>query len=69
MVFPLLVLWGLMALTVLGLFIWRKSVASKEDDNLHVSDAHADKVAAEQTAVAQKLEMIDKWGGVVSRLI
>jgi len=63
---PFVVLWILMALAVLALFIWRKSVSSKEDDNLHVSDPAADQKAAEQAAVAQKLNLIDKWGKIVT---
>ncbi|HUB82013.1 MAG TPA: hypothetical protein VMB03_24620 [Bryobacteraceae bacterium] len=59
---PFVVLWIVMALGVLALFIWRKSVSSKEDDNLHVSDPTSDKKMAEQAAVAQKLDLIDKWG-------
>ena len=63
---PFVVLWVLMALTVLALFVWRKSVSSKEDDNLHVSEAASVTIAAEQTAIAQKLELIDKWGKIAT---
>jgi hypothetical protein len=63
---PFLVLWGLLAVTVLALFIWRKAVASKEDDNLHVLDGAAVEKSAEQSMVAQKLELIDKWGKIAT---
>ncbi|MEO8593027.1 MAG: hypothetical protein ABI759_06885 [Candidatus Solibacter sp.] len=59
---PLVVVWGVLALVVLGLFIWRKSVASDEDDTLHVSRG----VLTQQVAVAQKLDMIDKWGKILT---
>ena len=59
---PLFVAWGVLALVVLGLFIWRKNVASNEDDTLHVMHG----VLTQQTALAQKLDMIDKWGKILT---
>lgn len=56
---PFMVLWVLMAASVLALLAWRKSVSSHEDDSLHVLHGNA---VPQQTAVAQKLEQIDKWG-------
>jgi ABC-type transport system involved in cytochrome c biogenesis permease subunit len=61
---PLLILWVLLALTVLALFVWRKLVTRDEDDNLHVLDGGADQKTAAQIAVAQKLDVIDKWGKI-----
>ena len=63
--FLLLTILALLALTVLALFIWRKSVARNEDDQLHVLAGGA-QVAAQQTAVSQKLELIDKWGKILT---
>jgi hypothetical protein len=63
---PFLVLWGLLAVTVLALFIWRRAVASKEDDNLHVLDGAAVEKTAEQSILAQKLDLIDKWGKIAT---
>src|SRR5215471_15304426 len=59
---PLFVAWGLLALVVLGLFIWRKNVASNEDDTLHVMHG----ALTQQTALADKLDMIDKWGKILT---
>ena len=59
---PLFVVWGVLALTVLGLFIWRKNVASNEDDTLHVMHG----ALTQQTVLAQKLDMIDKWGKILT---
>jgi hypothetical protein len=39
---------------------WRRSVAVQEDPALHLGSAHAS-TAAQQVAVAKKLEQIDKW--------
>jgi hypothetical protein len=58
---PFFVLWAALALVVLGLAIYRKSVSSHEDDFLHVRETDTNLVAA-QGAVAGKLERIDKWG-------
>jgi len=66
---PLIVLWVLLALTVMALFIWRKIVASKEDDNLHVLDGASAVKSSEQLAVAQKLDLIDKWGKIVTIVV
>lgn len=61
---PYIAVWGVLALVVLVLFIRRKMVASKEDDNIHVmSGANVD-----QVAVANKLEVIDKWGKIVTAI-
>jgi hypothetical protein len=57
---PFAALWAVMAMVVLGLFVWRKTVSSKEDDQLHVMGGAA--VSQQQTQVAQKLDQIDKWG-------
>ena len=65
---PFLVLWALLAVSVLALFIWRKTVSSHEDDHLHVLDGASVVKSAEQTVVAQKLDLIDKWGKVVTVL-
>ncbi len=60
---PLIALWGLFAISVLALIVWRKTVSRNEDDNLHV--LHTEGVP-QQAAVAQKLELIDKWGKIVT---
>jgi len=59
---PFLILWVLLALTVLALFVWRKVVSRQEDDNLHVLGG--DQKTGVQIAVAEKLDLIDKWGKI-----
>ena len=61
---PFLVLWGAMALSVLALIIWRRQVAQNEDDSLHV--LHSETAVPQQVAVAHKLEVIDKWGKLLT---
>ena len=66
MFLPFVILWALLALTVLGVLVWRRLVASKEDDYLHVMDGAAVEKGAEQIALAQKLDVIDKWGKLLT---
>ena len=61
--FPLLVLWGVFAAGVLALIVWRKAVGRSEDDTLHVLHAEA---LPRQAAVAHKLEVIDRWGKMLT---
>lgn len=55
---PLVISWSALALVVLGLAMYRKSVADKEDDVVHVNAAPS----VDQSEIAKKLEAIDKWG-------
>jgi hypothetical protein len=66
MMIPLSIVWILLAATVLALLAWRKMVTREEDDNLHVLDAAAVQKTTAQAAMAQKLELIDKWGKIAT---
>jgi hypothetical protein len=57
---PFLVLWLIVIAAVIVVAFRRRSVALREDPALHLGMAHAS-TAAEQVAVAKKLEQIDKW--------
>jgi hypothetical protein len=59
----LIILWGVLAASVLVLLVWRKTVARNEDDQLHVLNTA---VVANQAELAHKLEVIDKWGKIVT---
>jgi ABC-type iron transport system FetAB permease component len=53
-----------LVLAVLAMFIWRRRAASHEMDTIHVL---ADEVMIpQQVAMAHKLEMIDKWGKLLT---
>ena len=56
---PFVVLWGVLAASVLVLLVWRKAVGRNEDDTLHVLHGEA---LPQQAAVAHKLDVIDRWG-------
>ena len=61
---PFLVIWIMLASAVLALLGWRRAVSQNEDDSIHV--LHADTATAQQVATASKLEMIDKWGKLLT---
>jgi hypothetical protein len=61
--FPLLVSWSVLAVVVLAMIVWRKTVARNEDDQLHVLHTAG---VTQQAEVAHKLEVIDKWGKIVT---
>jgi hypothetical protein len=56
---PYIVSWGALATVVIVLAIYRKMVAGKEDDFLHVDGGQ---VVEQQAALSKKLDAIDKWG-------
>jgi hypothetical protein len=62
---PYALVWGVLAAVVIALIVYRKMVASHEDDTLHVLDGEA-KVIPEQMAIAQRLERIDRWGKLMT---
>ncbi len=59
---PLIAIWSVLALAVLVLFIRRKTIAAREDDNIHVMSGPN----PEQSAIAAKLDVIDKWGKILT---
>jgi len=59
---PYLAVWTVLLLGVLALFVRRRMVASKEDDNLHVMSGPN----PEQMMITAKLDVIDKWGKILT---
>jgi hypothetical protein len=59
---PYAAVWAVVALSVIVLLVMRKMVASKEDDQLHVLHG----ASAQQVSVATKLEVIDRWGKILT---
>jgi hypothetical protein len=62
---PFEVIWGLLAVTTLFLIGYRRSIASKEDDSLHLSGNGASK----QMVVAHRLEVVDRLGKTVTAVV
>ena len=60
---PFLALWVVLAVGVIVMIAWRKSVSSHEDETLHVMDVGA---VSQQADVAHKLDVIDRWGKILT---
>ena len=60
---PFVVLWIVLATIVIAMIVRRKMVAAHEDDQLHVLNTAP---VAQQAAVANKLDQIDKWGKILT---
>ena len=58
---PFAVVWAIMALAVITLIVVRKRTALGEDCTIHVMDGDAGQIPHQQE-VAQKLDVIDRWG-------
>ena len=60
--------WTLSACVVLALAIYRKVVAGHDDGLVHVADIE-EKTIAQQQGIAQKLEVIDRWGKILTVIV
>ena len=58
---PLVILWLILGAIVAALAFYRRSIAAHEDDIVHVTSGE-NRVLAQQSATAQKIEKIDFWG-------
>jgi uncharacterized membrane protein len=65
---PFLVIWAILAVILVVLYMYRRRIALKDDETLHVLDADANMVA-QQATVAKKLEVVDKWGKILTVLV
>jgi heme/copper-type cytochrome/quinol oxidase subunit 2 len=57
--------WVVLALIVIFLIVYRRTVASREDDSIHLEGS----MPTEQVALAHKLEMIDRWGKGITAIL
>jgi hypothetical protein len=58
---PFAVLWAVLALIVIALIVIRRRIALGEDDTIHVMEGDAAQIP-HQREIAQKLEVVDRWG-------
>lgn len=58
-------LWAVLALALIALAFYRKFRAREEDDTLHVSGGNWN-VLDKQEHVAHSMEIIDKWGKILT---
>ena len=59
-----LAIWGVLALSVPCLALYRKWIATEEDDSIRVSGDGS--VIEKQKFISHKLEAIDRWGKVLT---
>jgi hypothetical protein len=59
-----LAMWGTGALSVPGLALYRKWIATDEDDSLRLSGDGS--VIVKQKFIAERLEAIDRWGKILT---
>ena len=62
---PYAVFWGVLAIVVVFLIIYRKSVSSQEDDSIHLEG----NMPTEQVSLAHRLELIDRWGKTLTVIV
>lgn len=62
------ILWVVLALAVVALALYRRTVASHEVDVLHVSTSGSHLVAR-QTSLAQRIDKIDFWGKALTIIL
>jgi hypothetical protein len=62
---PFAILWAVIALSVAMLALFRKLVAQREDDILHLSEGSGQLIET-QNQVARKLDAIDHWGKILT---
>lgn len=64
---PFVIAWASLVLVIIGLALYRRTVASHEDNYVHLDDAEARQIPA-QVAVSNKLEAIDRVGKALTVL-
>ena len=62
-----LAMWGALALGVASLALYRKWIATDEDDSIRVSGDGS--VIEKQKFISHKLEAIDRWGKVLTVVV
>ncbi|HEY1239670.1 MAG TPA: hypothetical protein VGF16_03895 [Bryobacteraceae bacterium] len=60
---PFAVLWALLAAVVLFMAGYRKTISSKEEDTLHLTNPVE---TTNQVFISHKLDVIDKWGKLLT---
>ena len=62
---PYAIFWGVLAIAVVALILYRRSVASREDDSIHLEGT----VPGDQVTLLHKLDMIDRWGKMLTVIV
>ncbi len=64
---PYVIVWIAVGAGTLGLALYRKFLAMKEDDYIHIEAWRAPEVNAQQV-MAKRMHAIDRWGETLSVL-
>jgi hypothetical protein len=64
-VFPAFIVWSALAAVVIGLAVYRKLIASREDDLIHLSYGE-ESLISQQVKTAGALDLIDRWGKILT---
>jgi hypothetical protein len=62
------VLWAIFAASILGLAFYRKLLADREDDSLHVGPGE-EKIVFQQKQIAATLATLDSWGKALTVIV
>jgi hypothetical protein len=62
---PYAVFWGVLAIVVVLLIIYRKAITNREDDSIHLEG----NVATEQISLAHRLQLVDRWGKTLTIVV
>ena len=65
---PYIAVWSFFALIVLVLAAYRKMLAGREDDSLHVAAGTAGLIP-QQVANAQRIDVVEKWGKLLTAVV
>jgi hypothetical protein len=56
-----LILWGVLLLVLVGLYLYHRWLENHDDPYIHLhNDSHDSDIISSQTAMAKRLEMVDK---------
>jgi hypothetical protein len=55
---PYALFWAVLAIIVISLIFYRRSVSSHEDDSLHLEG----NLVSQQVSLSHRLALIDRWG-------
>ena len=62
---PFVLIWVILGIATLGLALYRKLISANEDDMVHLAAGEESQIPG-QVALARKLEMIDRWGKILT---
>jgi uncharacterized membrane protein len=64
---PAVVIWVILAVATLGLALYRKLISASEEDLIHLGPGEERRIPA-QTALAERLKAVDRWGKTLTVL-